>query len=248
MYSVTISGSLRKFLDRIRVYIRDFEKNSIKVLSPKISEIQTNKDGFIYFKNDKKKPIDLIEKTHLLNISYSDFLFVVNPNGYIGTSTLIEIGYALALNKKIFSSDLPSDMLLRQFVISGKTIPQIIELLPLKRHKKLSELSPNLNKIQKYIRMKVIEREFDDESENDLFILLLEEIGELATIIRVYSGLKTKETTIQNQKLLNVEEEIADIFIYILIFANKFGINLFKSFISKERKNEDQKWDKSIPK
>lgn len=248
MYSVTISGSLRKFLDNIREYIRDFEKNSITVLSPKISKIQTDNNGFIYFKNDKKKPIDLIEKTHLLNISYSDFLFVVNPNGYIGTSTLFEIGYALALNKKIFSSDLPNDIMLRKFVISGKTIHQIIELLPLKSHKELSELSPDLNKIQQYICKKVIERGFDEESENDLFILLLEEIGELARIIRLYSGLKTKETTIQNHESLNIEEEIADIFIYILIFANKFGINLFKSFISKERKNEEEKWDKFIPK
>ena len=248
MYSVTISGSLRKFLDNIREYIKDFEENGIEVLSPKISELQTDIDGFIYFKNDKKKPFDLIEKTHLLNISNSDFLFVVNPNGYIGTSTLIEIGYALALNKKIFSLDLPKDKMLRKFVISGKTIPQIIKLLPLKRHKELSELSPDLNKMQRYMRKKVIERGFDEESENDLFILLLEEIGELARIIRLYSGLKTKETTIQNHESLDVEEEIADIFIYILIFANKFGINLFRSFISKEQKNEEEKWSKFIPK
>ena len=109
MYYTTISGSLRKFLKEISDYYLEFESHGVKVLSPKISKIKNPDDQFIYFEEDGNKPIKYIEKNHLLNIAQSDFLFVVNPNGYIGNSTLLEIGYALAKNIKIFSSEVFED-------------------------------------------------------------------------------------------------------------------------------------------
>ena len=39
----------------------------------------------------------------LIKIDISDAIYVVNVNGYIGTSTKKEIEYAKSLNKEIFS-------------------------------------------------------------------------------------------------------------------------------------------------
>lgn len=247
MYYATISGSFRKFLKEIKEYIREFEKNGVTILSPNVSKIKNENNEFIYFKSDKRKPIKIIEKTHLLNISHSDFLFIVNPNGYIGTSSLLEIGYALANNKKIFSSNSPNDVLLKDILISNKTIPEILEIIPSKKLENNFQASRDLFNLQKYMRRKVIERGFENESERDVLLLLVEEIGELSRIIRLYSGLKVKRQILNKQNLYKIEEELADIFIYLLILANKYGINLYESFKSKELENEKVRWARFDP-
>ncbi|EOI58210.1 hypothetical protein [Enterococcus gilvus] len=54
----------------------------------------------IDFRPDKKC-IDQLSNIHLKNISVSDEIFVINPDGYIGESTKREIAFAQTINKKI---------------------------------------------------------------------------------------------------------------------------------------------------
>jgi nucleoside 2-deoxyribosyltransferase len=67
-----------------------------------------------------------IEKHHLRAISQSDFLWIHAPDGYIGTSTALEIGYALALQTPIFSSVEITDQTLRQFI---QTVPSVFSAI-----------------------------------------------------------------------------------------------------------------------
>lgn len=237
----TISGSFRKFWDDIKKIISEFEKRDIRILSPKISKVSQSKDEFVYLNHDKSNPIEIIEKKHLLCISQSDFLFIVNPQGYVGISTSLEIGYALSKGIKVYALEEPTDSLLKTILISNLTIPEIIEDI---KENKLSKtnLDEKISNLQMYFSKKVIERGFDNETEKDLLILLLEEIGELSHIIRTFSGLKIKKETLNKKKKLNLEGELADIFIYILILANKFGINLYDSLRKKEIENEKREW------
>lgn len=57
-----------------------------------------------------------LENYHLLCIRQADMIWLHAPEGYIGTSTAFEIGYALALQKPIFSRTMPTDIMLRQYV------------------------------------------------------------------------------------------------------------------------------------
>ena len=60
-------------------------------------------------------PLEL-ENYHLLCIRQADFVWLHAPDGYVGISGAFEIGYALALNRPIFSRTTPTDVMLRQYV------------------------------------------------------------------------------------------------------------------------------------
>lgn len=237
----TISGSIRKHWDEICKYAIEFEKLGVKIISPEISEIMDSNKEFIYLKSDKVKTIEMIEKKHLFNISKSDFLFVINPQGYIGISTALEIGYALSRDIMIYTLEEPTDIVIKKLCILNPSPLEIIKDT-IKHKLTIDKLDENLSNLQKYFARKVIERGFENETEKDLLILLLEELGELSHIIRTFSGLKIKKSTLENKHHLNLEGEIADILIYIIILANKLGIDLFNSLKIKENENEKREW------
>lgn len=54
---------------------------------------------------------EMLDEMHLAKINMADEIFVINPGGYIGTSTKHEIAYASAQGKKISSLEpLPEDL------------------------------------------------------------------------------------------------------------------------------------------
>lgn len=111
-----VSGSFRKFYDGITKTVEEFERCGVKVLSPKVSRIINGGGEFAILESDTTKDIRLLEKNHLAAIKEADFLYVYNPEGYIGTSATMEIGWALALNKPVFSLQKPSDLVLAEFI------------------------------------------------------------------------------------------------------------------------------------
>ena len=91
---------------------------------------------------------------------------------------------------------------------------------------------------QKYVQQKIEERGFADESLQDKFILLAEEVGELAKAIRPLTGVKTAS----DSDTLEVQHELADIFWLTAVIANKFDIDLAQAIRSKEEKNNKRVW------
>lgn len=123
MLKCTISGSFRRFYKEICETRRVFEKNGIIVLSPAVSKIINPDEDFPLLETDKKDSTKKeIEDMHLKAIEESDFLYVVCPDGYIGNSTRFEIGYAHGKGIPIYSSNLPKDILLRDYV--KRTLPE----------------------------------------------------------------------------------------------------------------------------
>ena len=54
----------------------------------------------------------MLERHHLDSIQKSDALIVCDPEGYVGASALIEIGYANALGKRIIFTEKPQEFML----------------------------------------------------------------------------------------------------------------------------------------
>lgn len=100
---------------------------------------------------------------------------------------------------------------------------------------------PTLKDYQEYISLMVKERGFDKETAPELFMLLLEECGELAKSARKSAGIHTDE----NSKKHDVGHEAADVFIYLLDICNKYNIDLEKSFREKEEVNKKRVWVQS---
>lgn len=91
---------------------------------------------------------------------------------------------------------------------------------------------------QQYVRDLVKERGFQEESISEIFMLLSEEIGEMAKAARKCIGLKTDN----NSRKPDLELEIADVFIYILDICNYFDVDLEKAFRDKEEINKKRVW------
>lgn len=97
---------------------------------------------------------------------------------------------------------------------------------------------PTLKDFQNYVKEMVEARGFSDESPKDMFVLLVEEVGELARAIRKTQGIKMADDT----KRAEMEDEFADCLIYLIDLANHYKINLEKAFRTKEKKNSKRVW------
>ena len=70
--------------------------------------------------------------------------------------------------------------------------------------------------------------------------MLGEEVGELFKAIRKKEDIKVD----LNSKIGSVEEELADILIYLCAIANRYDIDLEKAFREKEEINKQRVWKK----
>lgn len=109
---VTISGSFRKHLDYILDIKGTLEDQGTKVLSPRFTEPKNPGEKFVVFTGEEGlSPLEL-ERHHLSSISKSDALIVCDPEGYVGASALIEIGFANAIGKKVVFVEKPEEFML----------------------------------------------------------------------------------------------------------------------------------------
>lgn len=91
---------------------------------------------------------------------------------------------------------------------------------------------------QVYIQKKIEERGFADETTQQKFVLLVEEVGELAKALRPLEGIKTSS----DSDTLEVKHEIADVFWLLCCIANGLDIDLEEAIRSKDTKNEQRTW------
>jgi hypothetical protein len=71
---------------------------------------------FLFVASDRVRSIRLVQDRHLESILAADFVWLVAPDGYVGQSASIEIGFAMANDVPVFCLDRPSDLTLRQYV------------------------------------------------------------------------------------------------------------------------------------
>lgn len=104
----------------------------------------------------------------------------------------------------------------------------------------MSELptNPTLKDYQQLIRTLVVERGFDTETIPEVYMLLGEEVGELAKAIRKSHGMKVDDAS----KKHDVEEEAADVLWLLIDLCNRLDIDLEQAFRDKERKNQNRTW------
>lgn len=98
--------------------------------------------------------------------------------------------------------------------------------------------NPTLQDFQRYVMEMVEERGFKNETTEQVFMLFLEECGEMAKAARKSSGVKTDS----NSEQFHFSEEVADVFIYLLDICNHFCVDLEKAFREKEEINKKRVW------
>ena len=101
-----ISGSFRKFYREIRTLITTFEAQDIAVLSPPDSDIIDLGAEFVIFETDTSQDVHTLECQHLAAIARANFVYLYNPNGYVGTNSALELGYAVASGTPVIALEL----------------------------------------------------------------------------------------------------------------------------------------------
>lgn len=99
---------------------------------------------------------------------------------------------------------------------------------------------PDLPEYQRYMDEICRERGWTKDNYAEKFLLFTEEVGELAKAIRKARGLYQEKA---RPKALELEEEFADVFSYLLDLANYFQIDLEKAFREKEQLNATRHWE-----
>lgn len=99
--------------------------------------------------------------------------------------------------------------------------------------------NPTLHDFQEYVAQLVKERGFDRETVPEMFMLFLEECGEMAKAARKTQKMKTDK----NSEQFHFDQEVADVFSYLLDICNHFNVDLEKAFRDKEEINKKRIWE-----
>lgn len=104
--NIVITGSRQKNGFEIEEWVEHFKGHGINVYSPQITK--NSKDNLV-----------MEEAKHLQAVCKCDTLIVCNSNadGYIGDSTLFDIGYAIAKEKRVITTSMPQKDVFEQIAV-----------------------------------------------------------------------------------------------------------------------------------
>lgn len=95
-----------------------------QVLSPQ--RMQFDDAAFVRDTAEQDIPPQAIEAWHLSAIRQANFVMLHAPDGYVGLSAAMEIGFATAQKCPVFSRTAPQDIALRGLV---KVVPSVYDVL-----------------------------------------------------------------------------------------------------------------------
>lgn len=99
--------------------------------------------------------------------------------------------------------------------------------------------NPTLKDLQEYVVQLEKDRGFSEQTVLQKCLMLGEEVGELFKAIRKQQNIKIDN----NSKFGSIDEELADILIFVCSIANKCGIDLENAFRDKEEINKRRVWN-----
>ena len=116
MTAVTVSGSFKRHLSEIQESVAFFQASGAVVLSPAEPTIVDSFGEFVFVSSDRRRSIKGIQNRHLQCIDESAFLWLVCPDGYVGQSASMEVGWAARGGIPVLAAAPPHDLTLRQYV------------------------------------------------------------------------------------------------------------------------------------
>lgn len=116
MLNAVVSGSFHRHMVSITAAVHELASLSVRVLSPADPRVVAAQGEFLFVASDRLRSVRLVQDRHLESIRAADFLWLICPDGYVGQSASMEIGYAAAAGVPIFATHAPSDLTMREYV------------------------------------------------------------------------------------------------------------------------------------
>lgn len=110
---VVIHGSFSRHFSEMRQVYDTFSAAGFEVLAPKRSDIVGLKDNFLLLEDEEHldpRYVELKYLHELKRLGQNGFSYIVNPDGYIGTSVAYELGIAQLTNVPCLYWARPSDL------------------------------------------------------------------------------------------------------------------------------------------
>ena len=228
-----ICGPFRRAENELRVDYAELQDAAATVLSPLDLDFVDEIDGFVVADHERQKPPPEIENEHLLALQGADFVWLHAPEGYVGVSAALELGFAHALGIPVFARRVPSDIALSGIV---RVVPSPAAAVGAVRDAQGEPPTRALPSLQAYYGRVASLRGYDSEGARDCMLLLTEEIGELARAVRKTSGLARHGS----YETVEAEPELADVQLYLLHLANILDIDLGSAVAEKETLNAER--------
>ncbi len=124
--TATVSGSFHRHLSSIYETVGMLREFGIAVLSPSDPRIVGSIGDFLFVASDRFRSAHLVQERHFQCIKRSSFLWLVAPDGYVGQSAAMEIGYAAATSTPVFCEGRLSDVTLSNYVQMSFTIKNAV--------------------------------------------------------------------------------------------------------------------------
>jgi NTP pyrophosphatase (non-canonical NTP hydrolase) len=227
-FSVVLCGTFRRDPAGLRVVL-DALKARYSVLSPVGVDFRDHDVEFVRLAHEMDETVDEIERRHLVAMRQADFVWLFCPEGYVGTSAAMEVGFAHAAGIPILTDCQPSDAVVASMVTVVGGIGSAVQFLR-------PDPGRGLAGLQDYYRRIARRRGWADESARDTLLLLTEEVGELARAVRKASGIRRDGAFPET----DVAEEIADMQLYLVHLANVLGVDLADAVTRKEAVNGER--------
>ena len=174
--SAVLCGSYRRGIPSL---VRAYEKLSgagMRVLSPSGLDFVAEIDGFLLNRDEAGIPCEAIEGFPLNCIRSADLVWLHAPDGHVGLSGALEIGFASAAGVPVYAEEVPSDSALRPLVI----ISPLDEVIARTSTGESDNAGASLLPLQEYYSAVARARTREHRSASDIVELINEEIGELA--------------------------------------------------------------------
>ncbi len=126
MLTAAVSGSFHRHMEAISAAVRELVTVSVRVLSPADPRVVAHQGEFLFVASDRLRSVRLIQDRHLESIRAADFLWLICPDGYVGQSASMEIGFAAGAGVPIFATRVPSDLTLREYVTIVPTLSEAL--------------------------------------------------------------------------------------------------------------------------
>jgi NTP pyrophosphatase (non-canonical NTP hydrolase) len=227
---VVLCGTFRRDIAGLRRSFEQLKDLGFNVLSPLNVDIVNEKNGFVYMHGEETQTAESLELKHLEAIERSRLVWLHSPEGYVGPTAALELGFAKASGIPIFSESPPADEAFRSFVTVVTSLAEVkIQVTNLR----LPPPPPRVRVFQHYYKRAAAQRGYEHESTQNCLLLMMEEVGELARALRKKQKLTRHGSAIRNADSL----ELADVFMYVIHMANILKIDLGEVVQHKEVMN-----------
>lgn len=113
--NVVVCGSFKHSIKEIDAIINILKKHNINILSPTTTKLrpETLGSNFVLFEGQElinERDAWRHQYKHISQFTKSDAIIICNPNGIVGKGALFELGYLVAISKRIIFMEEPKNL------------------------------------------------------------------------------------------------------------------------------------------